>query len=331
MRAKRPGARTAVGCLLGAACSILLVTASASRAADTAPAAKTTTPAATSAGKPVTTAVTATNVAATRPAASPTAGGKSPTTPGVKPIAALDSTSGAPAKGAAARPSAPATGAAQVNAQNAASAKNTAVPAAPAKNAAAPVAGAKTPSAPLAGAKTPSPPVAGAKSPSAPVTTTPAATAATPTPTTSRPPRAGAVPTGPTPARLAATSKSQGVQNVAHLDQKLTYQYNALGRRDPFQPMVGGDFVGADVGGDAPVDIGGMKVVGIVWGTEDKFAMAEDGRGQSLVLRVGDKVMNGVVEGLRRDAVVVRITADGQSQSVAIPLTRKGDKSNATR
>ena len=64
---------------------------------------------------------------------------------------------------------------------------------------------------------------------------------------------------------------------------------------------------------------------------EDKFALCEDGRGQSLVMRVGDKVMNGVVEALRRDAVVVRITADGQTQSVAIPLTRKGDKSNATR
>ena len=144
---------------------------------------------------------------------------------------------------------------------------------------------------------------------------------------------ASATPAGTTPARLAASSvgRTHGVQTVAHLDQKLTYQYNALGRRDPFQPMVGGEFVGADVGGDAPVDVGGMKVVGIVWGTEDKFAMVEDGRGQSLVLRQGDKVMNGVVEGLRRDAVVVRITADGQTQSVAIPLTRKGDKSNATR
>jgi hypothetical protein len=158
----------------------------------------------------------------------------------------------------------------------------------------------------------------------------------TPAPTAARPARASsaakAAP-GPTPARLAApgVGKTRGIQTVANLDQNVTYQYNALGRRDPFQPMIGGEFVGVDVGGDAPVDVGGMKVVGIVWGTEDKFAMVEDGRGQSLVLRVGDKVMNGVVEGLRRDAVVVRITADGQTQSVAIPLTRKGDKSNATR
>ena len=151
-------------------------------------------------------------------------------------------------------------------------------------------------------------------------------------PSASRPATVPTVRSG-SPARTAATggATTRGVQTVAHLDQKVTYQYNALGRRDPFQPMIGGEFVGADVGGDAPVDVGGMKVVGIVWGTEEKFAMVEDGRGQSMVLRVGDKVMNGVVEALRRDGIVVRITTEGTTQSVTIPLTRKGDKANATR
>jgi hypothetical protein len=123
----------------------------------------------------------------------------------------------------------------------------------------------------------------------------------------------------------------QGVQPLAHLDEQLTYQYNALGRRDPFSPLVGGAFVGVDVGGDAPPDVGGLKVVGIVWGSDDQFALCEDGRGSSLVLRVGDKVMNGVVEGLKRDRLIVNLTADGQSQSVAIPLTRKGENANANR
>ena len=113
---------------------------------------------------------------------------------------------------------------------------------------------------------------------------------------------------------------------MAHLDEHLTYQYNALGRRDPFQSLVDGEFVGADVGGDAPPDPGGIKVVGIVWGATDQFAMVEDVRGNSYVLRKGDKVQNGVVTGLKRDAVVVQITADGQSQSVEIPLLRKGER-----
>jgi hypothetical protein len=81
---------------------------------------------------------------------------------------------------------------------------------------------------------------------------------------------------------------------------------------------------------DGPPDIGAMQVVGIVWGASDKFAIIEDGRGNSSVLRPGDKVMNGVVAGLKRDGVVVSLTTDGQTQSVTIPLTRKGE-SNANR
>ena len=118
---------------------------------------------------------------------------------------------------------------------------------------------------------------------------------------------------------------------ATHLEEQLTYQYNALGRRDPFQSLIGGGFVGADVGGDAPPDVGGLKVVGIVWGADDKFALVEDARGNSMVLRQGDKIMNGFVQGLKRDAMVVQLTTDGVSQTVTIPLTRKGENSNANR
>jgi hypothetical protein len=131
------------------------------------------------------------------------------------------------------------------------------------------------------------------------------------------------------PARVAG--KTVTVQTAPPIDERVTYQYNALGRRDPFQQMVGGVFVGDDVGGDAPPDVGGIKVVGIVWGASDKFALVEDVRGNSSVLRVGDKVMNGVVDALNRDAVVVKLTVDGQTETVAIPLTRKGDQTNANR
>jgi Tfp pilus assembly protein PilP len=137
----------------------------------------------------------------------------------------------------------------------------------------------------------------------------------------------------PVSAAAAAPVKSQpatGAQTLTQVDEQVTYQYNALGRRDPFQSMVGDGFVGADVGGDAPPDIGALTVVGIVWGTRDKFALVEDPRGNSLVLRKGDKVMNGEVEQLMREAIVVKHTVDGQSEWVTIPLTKKGD-SNAIR
>lgn len=136
---------------------------------------------------------------------------------------------------------------------------------------------------------------------------------------------AGASATG-APVVTAVPQSGPAHANLAHLDDHLTYQYNALGRRDPFSSLVDGSFVGADVGGEAPPDPGGIKVVGIVWGATDQFALAEDVRGNSFVLRKGDKVQNGVVEGLRRDGVIVSITAEGQTQSVVIPLVRKGDQ-----
>lgn len=129
------------------------------------------------------------------------------------------------------------------------------------------------------------------------------------------------------PASMRPTLTTVRPAPGAHLDHQVTYQYNALGRRDPFAPLVGGaEYVPIE----APPEIGGMQVVGIVWGEKDRFAIVEDGRGNSNVLRPGDKVMNGFVESLKRDGVVVTLTADGQTQSVTIPLTRKGD-SNANR
>jgi hypothetical protein len=130
-----------------------------------------------------------------------------------------------------------------------------------------------------------------------------------------------AVVTAVTPEPVGAGS------SAGRIDEHVTYQYNALGRRDPFQSLLTGEYVSEhdDAGNASPPDPGGMKIVGIVWGATDQFAMVEDARGNSYVLRKGDKVQNGVVESLRRDAVVVTITADGQSQTVVIPFVRKGD------
>jgi len=142
-------------------------------------------------------------------------------------------------------------------------------------------------------------------------------------------PPTGAAPTvaagKPTPGSKPAPTP------LAHVDEHITYHYNTLGRRDPFTSLIDGEYVGVDVGGGAPPDAGGLKVVGVVWGDRDKFAMAEDARGNGYVLRVGDKVMNGFVEGLKRDALIVSITVDGQTETVTIPLTRKGDNENANR
>jgi hypothetical protein len=155
------------------------------------------------------------------------------------------------------------------------------------------------------------------------------------TPTVRAPQGVARTPGAPAPRRIAAVAASMhpamttvpASPPAARLDDQVTYQYNALGRRDPFSPLVGGaEFVPIE----APPDVGALRVVGIVWGSQDKFAIIEDGRGNSTVLRPGDRVMNGIVQGLTREGIVVSLTVDGQTQSVTIPLTRKGD-SNANR
>jgi hypothetical protein len=130
---------------------------------------------------------------------------------------------------------------------------------------------------------------------------------------------------------VSPMGKTAMVPTPPALEDQVAYQYNALGRRDPFNSLLEGEFVGNDEGGDAPPDLGGLKVVGIMWGSQDQFAMVEDVKGNSFVLRRGDKIMNGFVEGLKRDAMIVNITVDGQSESVTVPITRKGEKSNANR
>ena len=136
---------------------------------------------------------------------------------------------------------------------------------------------------------------------------------------------------GGAPGTAALPTAGAVVQSAAHVDEQVAYQYNALGRRDPFQSLLNGEYVGSEVGGALPPDVGGLKVVGIVWGDADQFALVEDARGDSHILRRGDKVMNGYVDVLKRDAMIVNLTLDGQAQSVRVPLTRKGEKANGNR
>ena len=95
---------------------------------------------------------------------------------------------------------------------------------------------------------------------------------------------------------------------------------------------VEGEYVGMDVGGDAPPDVGGLKVVGIVWGATDRFAMVRGHHGQQQrPAPAVTRCMNGFVEGLKRDGSH-REHHRRRTDSVGDdPLTRKGDQTNANR
>lgn len=142
------------------------------------------------------------------------------------------------------------------------------------------------------------------------------------------------------PAALAkkttVTVKTQTTTTVAprkpssseerHLLNREVYVYKTVGRRDPFASLLTGEF--ETTVGRPLLDVSSMKLVGIVWGSSDKFALVEDGRGHGHVLRVGDPVINGSVVGLTKDELMIRQSSYGDTQTVTIQLQRKEGSSD---
>jgi hypothetical protein len=138
-----------------------------------------------------------------------------------------------------------------------------------------------------------------------------------------------------TPAGNAAKAPAKGevmatsVQSLGarFMEQREQYVYDSLNRRDPFASLVSGSFE-TEVGTPL-LDVSSMKLVGIVWGPTDKFALVEDGHGHGFVLRVGDPVLNGYIAGLTKEELIVKQSSYGDTQTVTIQLQRKDGASNA--
>ena len=118
--------------------------------------------------------------------------------------------------------------------------------------------------------------------------------------------------TAPTSALLA----DGGDEQEANLREK-RYYYNAFNRRDPFQSLIVGEFEHAQA---ELVDINSVRLVGVLSGGAEKFAMLEDKSGFAYILRAGDPVRNGSVVSIRDRSLVARITMFGQTNSVTLHL-----------
>jgi hypothetical protein len=145
-----------------------------------------------------------------------------------------------------------------------------------------------------------------------PVSAAPAGKATTPRP-------------GVKPGAAAAPRSAHAVEE-RHLLNREVYVYKTVGRRDPFASLLEGEF--ETTVGNPLLDVSSMKLVGIVWGASDTFALVEDGRGHGHVLRVGDPVINGYVVGLTKQELLIRQTSYGDSQTVTIQLQRKEGSSD---
>ena len=104
-----------------------------------------------------------------------------------------------------------------------------------------------------------------------------------------------------------------------------SYYYSAFNRRDPFRSLIVGDFVSEKK--MEPVDMGRVELVGIVKGDLDRFALLEDDKGFSYILRIGDSVRNGSVVAIGDESMVARVTNFGQTTKLTLHLAKEeGDK-----
>jgi hypothetical protein len=131
---------------------------------------------------------------------------------------------------------------------------------------------------------------------------------------------------------VAAQSAAETPQSLdaSVLFAREQYLYTSGDRRDPFLSLLDGKYQSAS-GDGALVDVGDIHLVGIMWGSADKYALVEDSRGRGFVLRVGDPVVNGYIAGITKSEIQVVQNAFGESQTLSIQLKPKEGDQNATR
>ncbi|HOX26279.1 MAG TPA: hypothetical protein PLL30_06785 [Candidatus Krumholzibacteria bacterium] len=122
----------------------------------------------------------------------------------------------------------------------------------------------------------------------------------------------------------AGTSPSQ--ESGARLDAVRTNEffYQSYGKPDPFRTLVDGDYEPSS-GGEL-VDVNSAKLVGVMWGDDDQFALVEDGDGFGYILRVGDRVLNGRVVSIHQNRLTARLTLYGISNTVVLKLEKSEAK-----
>ncbi len=115
-----------------------------------------------------------------------------------------------------------------------------------------------------------------------------------------------------------STSPSQ--ESAAKIQQIRANEffYQSYGKADPFKSLVDGSFEQAQA--SDLVDINSAKLVGVMWGDDDRFALVEDGEGFGYILRAGDRIMNGRITSIRKNSITARITLYGISNTVVLKL-----------
>jgi len=127
-------------------------------------------------------------------------------------------------------------------------------------------------------------------------------------------------PVPPAPADTAAAQQS--VDGIT-LREKV-YYYQAFNQRDPFQSLIRGEF--EESGELDVVDIYSVKLVGVLSGGMEKFAMLEDGNGYCYIMKAGDPIRNGNIVSVSDRSLIARVSLFGQTSTVTLRLEDRKSK-----
>jgi len=117
-----------------------------------------------------------------------------------------------------------------------------------------------------------------------------------------------------------SSSPSQEARERINELRRNEFFYQSFGRNDPYRSLIGGEFEAAFA--NEIVDLNSAKLVGVMWGSDDHFALVEDGAGFGYILRVGDRVRNGRIVSIRKNALSARLSLYGISNTVVLTLDK---------
>lgn len=127
--------------------------------------------------------------------------------------------------------------------------------------------------------------------------------------------------TTPVLAQEQVSTPSDENQDRIRSIRRNEYFYQSHGRPDLTAALVTGEFEA--INSPDIVDVNLAKLVGIMWGPTDRFALLEDGDGNGFILRVGDKVRNGRITAIHEQSVAASVSLYGITSRVILRLENR--------
>lgn len=121
----------------------------------------------------------------------------------------------------------------------------------------------------------------------------------------------------PVPGETSLTGKASQTPDIL---REKKYFYSSFGTRDPFRSLVSGVF---EAKLQDLVDLHTVTLVGVLYEEDEFVAMLQDSGGFGYNLRPGDRVRNGTVVSVGKDALVARLNVFGQTTRVTLRLQRE--------